>query len=355
MRQKVLFIVGSVTECGGTERMANIIANGINQVDQYDVHILVMNGEPKPYFEYDDSIHIHALKKKRGLLSSITSLRSLFKVLKPNMVIDVETGLALVTIPALLGLGIRHIGWEHFNFNVNVGTWTRDFARQLSAIFCDDIVTLTERDAHIWQKKTLNIAKIQAIPNPAPSRSVTKKSNNKTFLSVGRLSNQKGFDLLLKAWSIVKEQDRDYSLTIVGSGGEQENLTILINELDIQDSVEIQPFTKNIDSYYSEASIYVMSSRFEGFGMVLLEAASHSIPLVSFDCDMGPREIITPSSGWLAEPESPEALAQAMLKAIEALEDDETYQQYSESSYSQSKNYSIDMVLQKWMKLINEK
>ena len=123
------------------------------------------------------------------------------------------------------------------------------------------------------------------------SNNTRNKLDTKIILNIGRFTSDKRQDDLLRIWNNVKEKN-GWKLWIVGSGEEKEKLLRLIEELNISDSVELIDHTKNIDVIYQKASIFVFTSRMEGFGMVLLEAMSFGIPCISYDCPSGPRDII---------------------------------------------------------------
>jgi glycosyltransferase involved in cell wall biosynthesis len=136
---------------------------------------------------------------------------------------------------------------------------------------------------------------IQVIPNPnsLDSPQVNDiKFREKTVLAVGRLSYQKGFDLLIEAWNKVGAHEEGWKLQIVGSGEEDEKLYRLVKNLNLDSSLEFIPATKNIEQYYPKASFFVLSSRYEGYPLVLVEAMGFSLPCIAFDCKTGPREII---------------------------------------------------------------
>ena len=133
--------------------------------------------------------------------------------------------------------------------------------------------------------------KLVFIPNPISlPKANTKTYNPKIILAVGRLDTVKGFDLLIKAWGEIYSNHLDWKLQIVGSGEEKNNLSKIIKQNDIK-NVELIPETKEIEKFYSNASIYVMSSREEGWGMVILEAMSFGLPIICFE-NSGAKKLI---------------------------------------------------------------
>ncbi|MEE9903260.1 MAG: glycosyltransferase family 4 protein [Acinetobacter haemolyticus] len=297
--KKVCFFIGNLNNSGGTERVTSIIANELSK-QNYEVHILSLYEGEKPFFELDSRIQIHSLylrkiSFKRNFIQTVWRIRKFVQFFKINNLIVVDSISCVFTVPALMGLKINHICWEHFNFNVNLGVKLRDLGRKLAAKYCNYVVTLTKRDKDLWEQGLKGIkAKIISIANPTPYENIDHIPNLqfKTVLAVGRLTYQKGFDLLIEAWAQVCTVNPGWKLRIVGSGEDEELLKSLARKLGIYEYIEFIPATKNIESHYKTSSFYCMSSRFEGLPMVLLEAQAYGLPIVSLDFDTGPSDII---------------------------------------------------------------
>ena len=155
----------------------------------------------------------------------------------------------------------------------------------------DKFIVLSNEDKGYWG----NLHNIETIPNAAlTSGYKTNNISNKRVIAVGRLDYQKGFDRLIKAWKIIHNQKRfnDWSLDIYGQGEWHDMLLNMINNYGIQESVRLKNPTTNIWKEYSQSSILVMSSHYEGFPMVMIEAMSCGLPVVSFDFKCGPKDII---------------------------------------------------------------
>ncbi|MGM8900621.1 glycosyltransferase, partial [Psychrobacter sp. 1Y4] len=194
--------------------------------------------------------------------NTIYKLRTLLKKEKVDTLIVVETLCVQFTIPATIGLSVKHICWEHLNFNNDLGVFSRRIARQLAARYCDSVVTLTERDKQYWLDGTHHKAQILAIENacPFPPQHYIKKENTKTVLAVGRLIQVKGFDRLLEAWVQVSSFAPDWKLVIVGEGEEREKLTRLIEENELTEKIYLVGSTTDVSSYYKKAEIFCLSS-----------------------------------------------------------------------------------------------
>ncbi|MBF0784791.1 glycosyltransferase family 4 protein [Muribacter muris] len=354
--KKVCFFGGNLNNSGGTERVSTSIANGL--VEQgYDVIMLNLYEGLEPFFELHSNIQNYQLYSgkisgAKHYISTIRKLRTFIKHHGIETLIVVESMLSLFSLPSIIGLQVKHITWEHFNYNVDLGKKARRFSRHLSRLLSDNIVTLTEKDKQIWQKNTFGKAEIIAIPNPSPYpiSDHTPSLDNKVVLAIGRLTYQKGFDLLLQAWAIVKQNEiaRDWTLQILGEGEDKPLLNSLIQELNLGQSVVIYPFSNQVSSYYQKASIFCMSSRFEGLGMVILEAQCFGLPCISFDCEIGPSEIIKHNqSGYLCEPENINSLADQLITLM-SLNNSDYLKMSNESKKNIAQKFNTYSIIEQW-------
>ncbi|WP_080294475.1 glycosyltransferase family 4 protein [Burkholderia latens] len=354
------FFIANMAGFGGTERAACAIASGLAaRPGVADVHMLALAGETSSRFALDRRIRRASLfdtaaSMTRRYVAAIARLRAYVARHRIDTLVVVESTLCLYAIPAALGLPVRVICWEHFNFSMNGGRRKRTVARYLAALLADDVVTLTERDKAVWQKKTIGRARLHAIPNPS---SAGGKRNGydrdaRTMLAVGRLVGQKGFDLLLDAWHQVKAAypADGWQLTIVGDGDDRQALLAQAERLGLSGSVSLVPATQAIDAYYGRAAVFVCSSRQEGLPMVLIEASQWGVPIVSFDCETGPREIVEHRvSGLLVPNENVRALAQAML---ELMRDDALRARFADAAIRLGRRFEQSGVLAQWSRLI---
>ncbi|WP_342088415.1 glycosyltransferase family 4 protein [Dyadobacter sp. OTU695] len=296
----IVFFIYNISAVGGTERVASIIINELAKRN-YSVHVLGLYGDPeKVFFPFETnvqvtSLHIDDMKGVSKILYSQHRIRQFINRNQIDTFVTVESIMATYSVPSLAFTGIRHVVWEHFNFKVNLGIAARSFARQLALYFADKIVTLTARDVQFWKQGAwYRNAELVHIPNPMFLEEQKLNENpSKTVISVGRLTFQKGFDLLVDAWEgVPAELRKEWKLLIIGDGEDKPLLEKKIAELGLQDSVEFVGATKAVFTYFEKASVYCLSSRFEGLPMVLLEALAFHLPIVAFDCDTGPEELI---------------------------------------------------------------
>lgn len=214
----------------------------------------------------------------------------------------------------------------------------------------DSFVVLTEEDAAMWG----DVPNIMVIPNAAKFISNGYSScQNKRVIAVGRLDYQKGFDRMMKAWALVQQTDKysDWHLDIFGQGEWQDMLQQMIDEQGLQDRVTLNKPTKDIAKEYASSSMLVMSSHYEGFPMVMIEAMACGLPVVTFDYKCGPRDIIDHEiNGLLVKDGDIEGLAKAM---ISMMSDDAARKRMGENAKKVVETYSEEVVMKQWIELFN--
>lgn len=213
----------------------------------------------------------------------------------------------------------------------------------------DRFVVLTEEDAGMWGE----MPGIRVIPNAA--NFIADKYSDctaKRVIAVGRLDYQKSFDRLILVWEKVHEKMQDWRLDIFGQGEWKDMLQGMIDERGLQDVVRINAPTKNIGKEYSESSMLVMSSHYEGFPMVMIEAMACGLPAVSFDFKCGPKDIIKDGENGVIVPDGDiDALAEAMMTLME---DEEQRKRMGENAKKVVETYSEEKVMNKWVSLYEE-
>lgn len=213
----------------------------------------------------------------------------------------------------------------------------------------DRFVVLTEEDAGMWGK----MPGIRVIPNAA--NFIADKYSDctaKRVIAVGRLDYQKSFDRLILVWEKVHQQMPDWTLDIFGQGEWKEMLQRMIDERGLQDSIRLMGPTKNIGKEYSESSMIVMSSHYEGFPMVMIEAMACGLPAVSFDFKCGPKDIIKEGENGLVVPDGDiDGLAEAM---VGLMKDDELRKRMGEEAKKVVETFSEAKVMDKWVRLYEE-
>ena len=318
MKRRIAYCTPSLYIAGGVERVLTTKANYFADVWGYEIYIILTDGKGKaPYYPLSPNIkiinldinfeelwHLSFLKKipvylrkqrffKKKLTEALMEIRPDITVSllrrEINFINSIKDGSKKV--------GEIHINRDNYrNFKTNKENsikkifayfWDKQLLAELKKL--DAFVVLTQDDKEKWPE----LNNINVIPNPLPFYPNEESTcQQKKIISVGRYSHEKGFDRLVKAWAIVAESHIDWTLHIYGSGDSNE-LQKEIQELGIEKNTLIHGATSEIVEKYKESSIYLLTSRFEGFGMVLAEAMACGIPCISFDCPYGPRNIIT--------------------------------------------------------------
>lgn len=352
----------------GTERVCSMIANGLTEAG-HEIILASIGPCDKPFFPLNQKIKIipladfaHiALEKVSNVAhrkisklyrstNNVYRIRKLIKKENVDIVIAVDTLCVQFTLPATLGLKVKHIGWEHFNFESGHHKSRSSKARLLAARYCDLVITLTERDKKCWLKNTQHKSQIVNIANPCPFPFQEYiDEDKKIVLAAGRLHSQKGFDLLLESWLQVVKIMPEWKLKIVGEGPQRLNLTKFIEENKLTDSVELVGITNNMSQYYKEAEIFCLSSRIEGFGMVLIEALAFGLPVVSFDCGPGPAEILD-NTGAILVPKG--EVDQLALSLVSLMKDKQHRKEIKLKCKEKVEFYQPENIINKWLYLL---
>lgn len=322
----ICFLTGTLNAFAGAERMTAVVANALARRG-YQVHILSLWDE-RSCFALEPGIAHRALfaarpSFKRHYLATILGIRRYVKANDIEMLVDVDTMLTLFTLPATWGLDLKRFAWEHCHFDEDLGKPARRLARWLAARFADGVVVLTGRDRQRWSEALSPRSTIRSIPNPLPfpfPRSAAKLGTRKV-LAVGRLVNAKGFDTLLSAWASVTKTHPAWHLQIIGEGEERSNLEAQAARLGIAHTVSLSGTRTDMEHCYADASVFCLSSRYEGFGMALLEAMAFGLPIVSTDCETGPRELLRHrENALLAQVDDAAALAGCLTEIMDQRE-----------------------------------
>ena len=212
------------------------------------------------------------------------------------------------------------------------------------------LVVLTDADKAAWEKA--GCTNVTVIPNPCSldgQKVSIKSAKSKTILAVGRLHEQKGFDLLLQAWKPIEKTYSDWSLRIVGEGPKRAELEAQIESQGLK-RVVLAGATNNVLDEYEAASIFVLSSRYEGLPLALIEAMWSGLPCIAFDCPQGPAELLAEDRGWLVPDgdiaELTAQIAYALSHPEEALKRAQKAQSFAQTTYSEA------AIIPQWVQLI---
>ena len=390
---------------GGAERVAVSLANGF--VTRGHEVIFFADLYEEQTFALDDSIQVQNLvpqtkNKFKKWMGAVRLLRKQLKKDNPDVIIGIMSLCSLIAKLASIGMRIPVIATEHNAFERPEEVKLSFLERFYKFYFCkfySCLTVLAESDKKLISNKLKNVA---VMPNPLPLESASSNpSKQRVVLACGRIDNWycKGFDVLIRAFGKLvqglksKVQDEGWKLVIAGVWRNPETRTYLdsiAKECGVLDKIEYTGFVSDMQKLYAESSIFVLSSRYEGFGLVLIEAMSQGCACVACDYKGRQREIMKPQghgsklppslsraprlrdstasvddlrfkvqgsnnkvelceTGILCEPDDVEALAEAMKKMIE---DDEYRESVRKKAIERSKYYSIENTMDRWEKLL---
>jgi GalNAc-alpha-(1->4)-GalNAc-alpha-(1->3)-diNAcBac-PP-undecaprenol alpha-1,4-N-acetyl-D-galactosaminyltransferase len=251
----------------------------------------------------------------------VSLLRTFARGSKFDVMISFGDKTNVLLLLATRGLNIPVIVAEHIDPRVWFIGASADCLRRLLYPRASAVIVLTAGIGQ-WARQIVGSEAVTVIPNPVGEQCLRRsqsiiKGKQHFVVAMGRMDFQKGFDLLLRAFALCVERYPDWTLRLVGQGAEQQRLWNLSDQLGIKHAVRFEPVTKEPEKVFRESDLFVLSSRFEGFPMVLLEAMACGLPVVSFDCMSGPREMIRHDvDGLLVPPEDVDALAKAMARLM---------------------------------------
>lgn len=253
---------------------------------------------------------------------------------------------AHLTAPSVVRIGQDHM---------NLATYRDGLRAQLEAVYprLDLVSTLTEGDAEDYRKLLCGKTRVECMPNGvADTAGLRAPLDAKVVIAAGRVTPQKGFDRLLPVWATVVEDYPDWELRIFGEGVSAPKLRKQIDELGIGHSARLMGFTPRLNEELAQASLYVMSSRREGFPMVLLEAMGIGLPVVSFDCPTGPRDIVREGVDGHVVPDGDGAALAAAMSGLMA--DEARRKAYGAASVEGAARYDIAKIAGRWEALFDE-
>ena len=350
--KKIYFVVADITFKGGIERVTVNLANELIKENNITIVSYFKTNE-KINYEFDEKVEIKYLSAEK-YDGEPGSLKRLFKFLKLQYSITkyfrsnncdyiIAQGMPVALMLFFLNfMNKKIIVCEHVHC-FYYGKFIR-FIRNILYKFYFKVIVLTEKDKKYFQK---NLKNVDCIPNFIPNISdKTSELNNKILISVGRLEKQKGYDTLIGICSKFLSKYPEWKLKIFGEGNLKKELQVQIEKFKLENQILLMGTTDKIEEEYLKSDVYIMSSRFEGFPMVLLEAASYNLPIISFDCPSGPSDIIENGvNGFLIKNFNEEE----MQRKIEILMKDESLRkEMSKNGKEKIEEFSKDKVLKKW-------
>ena len=378
---RILYVIDKMQNYAGIERILSCKMNYISEQTPHNVFLTTYDQKSKGLpFQLNEDISynpIHVpipLRNKMTMISWLKSyiqarcqfkrqFRGLLNKTRPDIVICTVYSFQVLDI--IINLchkqDIKTIMESHtkgdtvtmahkFKYNHYLhklfSLWDHHIMKSLR--HCSCVVTLTKQDIPFWQQYAQHI---EVIPNMLTiSPKMVLDYGAKRVISAGRYMSEKGFDRLLKAWGLIIKDFCDWELFIFGNG-DRIPYQEIADQLQLGDTVHLMPATEDIAEEFAKSSIYVMSSRYEGFGLVLAEAMSCGLPCISFDCPYGPREIITDGEdGLLADDGNIENLAK---KLEHLMSNEELRIEMGAMAIQNISRFKPESIMAQWINLFN--
>lgn len=377
MSLKIVYCIPSLYYPSGMERVVTLKANYFAEVYGYEVVIILTDGkDKKPFYSLSPlvrtinlDINYDELYGKSFLKKTVLYLKKqrIFKKRLRDCLFSLKPDISISTLRREINFfnsikdGSIKIGEIHFskaNYRdfksekfINIVQksiaffWMRQLIYQLKKL--DKFIILTEEDKMLWTE----LKNVQTINNPLsffPDR--ISQCENKQIIAAGRYVPQKGFDLLIEAWSLVEKKHPDWKLLIFGDG-DRKLLENIINKNNLQNCY-LKHSTNDIASEFINSSIYVLSSRFEGFGMVIIEAMACGVPPIAFDCPCGPKDIIyNLKDGILVNSGDINELAEKICFLIE---NEDIRKNMGINARKNAERFKIEHIAEQWKLLFEE-
>ena len=372
---KIVYITPSIHTADGAARVLTMKANYFAEHFGYDITILLTEGKGLPFFYHvSDKIKIinydlnfeqlwncpfwkkffiyipKQIKYRRLVRKELMRIRpditmSLLRR-EINFLNEIPDGSKKMGEIHVHRDNYRNFKDEKNNFVMNLFAkfWSKQLLNNLKKL--DRFVVLTDKDRELWTE----LDNVVTIPNPSPFMpSAVSPLTEKRVIAVARYSHEKGIDLLLEAWAQVEKRTKDWRLEVFGDG-DTTAFNALIDKLGIdRRRCQLNGRTADIEQEYLKSSIAVCSSRFEGFGMIIIEAMACGLAVVSFDCPWGPRSIIKDGEdGLLVENGNVEELADALVTLIQDSAKRESIAKYAIQNV---KRFQMDRIAEQWREL----
>ncbi|SEO77728.1 Glycosyltransferase involved in cell wall bisynthesis [Flavobacterium sp. CF108] len=353
---KLLYIVPNIKNAGGVARVLSIKANYFIEHFGYEVHILSQNeDENSPFYDFNSKIIFHNMILEGNVFHFLNSykkhLNQKIAAIKPDVILVADNGLKAFILPLIVKTKIPIVLEIHSSKFIEEQSLKSNIFSKLKYKFKDfgaekytKVVVLSSENLKDWP---INNAVI--IPNPSWIKTENAAAlKNKRVIAVARNSYEKGLDRMLLIWEKVIDIHPDWTLDIYTD--EVDLLNSIVIDLGLTSTISVFSFVKNIEEKYLESSILVMTSRFEAFPMVLIEAMSLGLPSISYDCPSGPRSIITDNENGFLIPDGDLELFAEKLSFL--IENEELRIKFGAASKEKMKEYQLEPVMKQWKALL---
>lgn len=351
---------------GGAERVASTLANAWVSRSDHVTLMPTFSGGGECFYKLSPDVRLVYLanlvsSQKRSLVNQLARLRALRRFMstnRPDIIVSFLSNVNVAVVVASAGLDIPVIVCERIDpFAIPMSRMLR-LACRFTYPFANAVMVQTDAVAKKYRAAGWPLRHIPVIPNPLPEQMLgieraTSSDGEKRLLSVGRLDEQKQFDLLIRVFSKLAPSNPMWSLRILGEGTLRCKLQKQIDELGLNERIELPGRSADVGQELATADVFVLSSAYEGFPNALLEAMAVGVPSVTFDCPSGPRDITRNGQDAFLVPLGDEVLLERRL--MQLMQDDALRMQMGmQAKQSVIGRYSLPAVLDMWDSLFNE-
>lgn len=347
----ICFFEGDMSRGGGTERLTTLTVNNLSLKPDFKIFVLSLffRGN-KLYFKLNENIEHHVLCDQQ--LSKYKTIINLFSFIKSHnidILVNVDIMLGVFSLPLKFFLKrLRIISWDMFSVSNDMGvSWSRQM-RRISLYFSDIYITLTDGDKKELEKINYRKNNLKLLYNPIEciNTAFDYDLNSCTIMTAGNFYYTKGFDLAVDVAKIVFSKHPDWKWFFYGDGLEFNKVQNKVREYKLENNVIFSGRVSDLEKRYHDAAMYVMTSRNEGFGLVLLEAKNNNLPTIAFDVPYGPSTIIEDSiSGFLIKPFDIECMANKINLLIE---DNDLRFDFAQKAQNNLNKFSIEKFSESW-------
>lgn len=357
--KKIALVKWILDDSGGGERVAVSLANELTK--KYEVHLIgITTKQSDLFFGIKSQVKYSNFFDHRVRLSkNILKISKMLKKYFLDNEIEVAFGIGIFSniFLSLSGIGIstKVVLCDHTNSITANRELSKKVQRYVGTKLADKIITLTQEDRKNYIRKYgISENRIAYIYNWKENRlsNIPYNDESTKIVTVGRFDYQKGYDYLIQVAKKVLAKMPDWTWEIYGSGKQDEvdKIRDLITENDLQDKLVIKGLEKNQDLIYGDKGIYVMTSRYEGLPLVLLEAQQYNLPIVSFRCPTGPSEIVEDGvNGYLIDCYDTDKMSE---KLLELMKNDDLRQSFSDHAKDTMDKFDKNKILNQWIELI---
>jgi len=350
--KNIAFIITGIHHISGIASATALIANELSKTNKFDITLITLTDRSNTQFvNVSGNVKVIKIFDKKVNLK----IRLIEIVCKLNRILN-DNNFDVVIAPALIfyilyfaswkNKKLTLIAWDHASIPIKKDVFSLKYLiRKIAAEKSDALVVITKKAKSVYLQHYKKSKKIVQIYNTIDELNDGKKS-------AGALNNIKGFDMAIEVARIALAEYPDWKWHIYGEGKEKENLQELVTRNRVENQVKLMGHTNKMKDIYKDYSFYVLTSRSESFGMVILEAQKNSLPVISFDCPYGPNELIENEiNGFLIKPNDVEEMAH---KIIEMIKNPNLRKNMSDKSMVLSGKTDKHNIVSRWESLLSD-